>query len=99
MTSEIEQKKHEDLIPKSNELIAFPFASLHFPSGILSIRIEQISELGVQKFRGTGAKEAKEEDSGDLPSAYCEVVINHQRVYKTETKMKSDNPFVRISTL
>jgi len=40
MTSEIEQKKREDLIPKSNELIAFSSASLHFPSGILSIRIE-----------------------------------------------------------
>jgi len=99
MTSEIEQQKQEDLIPKSNELIAFSSASLHFPSGILSIRIEQISELGVQKFRGAGTKEAKEEGADDLPSAYCEVVINHQRVYKTETKMKSDNPFVRVSTL
>jgi len=59
MTSEIEQKKHEDLIPKSNELIAFSSASLHFPSGILSIRIEQISELGVQKFRVPVPKKQK----------------------------------------
>jgi len=97
MTSETEQQTHEDLIPDTNELIASSSASLHFPSGILSIRIEQISELGVQKFRGTGAKEAKEEDADDLPSAYCEVVINHQRIYKTRTIMKSDNPFVCIS--
>ncbi|KAF5343508.1 hypothetical protein D9756_011602 [Leucocoprinus leucothites] len=34
----------------------------------------------------------------DLPSAYCEVVINHQRVYKTRTKMKSNNPFYDAKT-
>ncbi|KAF5349112.1 hypothetical protein D9756_009453 [Leucocoprinus leucothites] len=97
-TSEVEQQKQEDLVSESNNLIASSPPSPYFPSGILSIRIEQISGLGVQNVRETGVKEAEDEDEDDLPSAYCEVVINHQRVYKTRTKMKSNNPFYDAKT-
>lgn len=99
LTSEVEQQKKDDLKRKGDEIIASSRPTPHFPSGILSIRIEQISGLGVHKVQRPGLKEADEcedEDADDLPSAYCTVLINHQRVYKTRTKMKSSNPFVRL---
>lgn len=99
LTSEVEQQKREDLKEKGDQIIVSSRPSTDFPSGILSIRIEQISGLGVQKVKETGVREAEEgedDESDDLPSAYCTVLINHERVYKTRTKMKSSNPFVRL---
>lgn len=98
-TGEIEQQKKEDLKEKSDEIIAGSRPTEDWPSGILSIRIEQIAGLEVEKIKESGVKEGGEdEDSGDLPSAYCTVIVNHQRVYKTRTKMKSDKPFVSYVT-
>ncbi|KAG5722012.1 Meiotically up-regulated gene 190 protein [Termitomyces sp. T112] len=69
-----------------------------WPSGILNIRIEKIEGLAIQKVRKGGNGEGGEDDdTGDLPSPYCTVIINHQRVYKTRTKMKSNNPFYNSS--
>ena len=93
--AEVEQQKKEDLKEKSDEVIAGSKPTEQWPSGILSVRIEQISGLEVDKIRESGVKEdAEEDDEADLPSAYCTIMINHQRVYKTRTKMKSNNPFV-----
>ncbi len=94
LTSEVAQQKKEDLEEKGNDIIASSSPAPGFPSGILSIRIEQISGLGVQKVRETGVSEAEDEDADDLPSAYCTILINHQQVYQTRTKMKSSNPYV-----
>ncbi|KAG6827444.1 hypothetical protein H0H92_011741 [Tricholoma furcatifolium] len=72
---------------------------MDWPSGILSITIEQITGLEVEKPRKSGVKEyGEDEEAEDLPSAYCTVIINHQRVYKTRTKMKANNPFFAAST-
>jgi hypothetical protein len=97
---EAEQQKKEDLKEKSDEIIASTKPTEEWPSGILSIKIEQISGLEVQKIKQSGVKEGGEdEESDDLPSAYCTVIINHQRVYKTRTKLKSNKPFVRRTPL
>lgn len=94
-TEEIEQQKKEDLKEKSDEIIAGSKPTEEWPSGILSFRIEQINGLEVQKIKQSGVEEGGEdEESDDLPSAYCTVIINHQRVYKTRTKLKSNKPFV-----
>lgn len=92
---EVQQQKKEDMKEKSDEIIAGTKPTEEWPSGILSVRIEQITGLELIKVRETGVKEDAEDDAeGDLPSAYCTIIINHQRVYKTRTKMKSNNPFV-----
>ncbi|KAF9457832.1 hypothetical protein BDZ94DRAFT_166478 [Collybia nuda] len=98
-TEEIEQQKKEDLKEKSDEIIASTKPTQEWPSGILSLRIEQINGLEVQKIKQSGVKEGGEdEESDDLPSAYCTVIINHQRVYKTRTKLKSNKPFFDAGT-
>lgn len=35
----------------------------------------------------------EEEEGDDLPSAYCTVILNHQKVFKTRTKPKNSKPF------
>jgi hypothetical protein len=94
-TGEIDQQKKEDFKESSDKIIADSRPSDEWPSGILLVRIEQISGLEIQKIRESGVRENDEDvDSDDLPSAYCTVIINHERVYKTRTKVKSGNPFV-----
>ncbi|KAF8975077.1 hypothetical protein BDQ17DRAFT_307169 [Cyathus striatus] len=104
-TGEIEQQKREDLKMKSDEIITSQPPSEEWPSGIMSIRIEQIRGLEVQHVRESGVREGEEqggegmeEGGGDLPSSYCTVLINDSRVYKTRTKMKSKDPYFNAST-
>ncbi|KAF6745721.1 meiotically up-regulated 190 protein [Ephemerocybe angulata] len=96
---EVKQQKKEDLKERGDEIIAGSAPTNDWPSGILSVRIEQISGLEIEKIRESGVKEEGEEDETDnMPSAYCTVVINHQRVYKTRTKMKNTNPYFDAGT-
>ncbi|RDB18391.1 hypothetical protein Hypma_000357 [Hypsizygus marmoreus] len=96
---EMEQQKREDLKEKSQEIIAGSKPTEEWPSGVLAIKIEQITGLEVRKLHNSEVRESGEdEEAGDLPSAYCTVIINHQRVYKTRTKLKSNKPFFDAST-
>ncbi|CAA7266908.1 unnamed protein product [Cyclocybe aegerita] len=96
---EVERQKKEDLKEKNDEIIARSKPTAEWPSGILSVRIEQITGLEVDKVRESGVREdAEGDEEGDLPSAYCTIIINHQKVYKTRTKMKSSNPFYDAGT-
>ncbi|KAJ6628963.1 hypothetical protein B0H10DRAFT_1990062 [Mycena sp. CBHHK59/15] len=91
---EIAKQKQHDLKDRSDKIIAGSPPTEEWPSGVLSIHIEQIRGLVVQKTRESAVKEeAEDEEDQDLPSAYCTIVINHQRVYKTRTKLKSSKPF------
>ncbi|KAJ7115858.1 hypothetical protein C8R44DRAFT_709280 [Mycena epipterygia] len=96
---EIDKQKQADLKDRSDEIIAGSAPTDEWPSGILSIQIEQIRGLVVQKTRGSAAGEgAEDEEDQDLPSAYCTIILNHQRVYKTRTKLKSNKPFFAAGT-
>jgi len=79
-------------------IIASPPPQNH-PSGILSIQIHQITGLEIEainknKASKHEAQSDEEEEGEDLPSAYCTVILNHQKVYKTRTKPKNSKPFV-----
>lgn len=92
---EIKQLHQADMKEKSDEMIATSKPAVAWPSGILSIRIMQIGGLEIPTIRGSGVSgEEGEGESEDLPSPYCTIVINHQRIYKTRTKMKSNKPYV-----
>ncbi|KAF8216386.1 hypothetical protein K438DRAFT_1703242 [Mycena galopus ATCC 62051] len=97
--AEIEKQKKADLKDRSDEIIAGSPPTDEWPSGILAINIEQIRGLVVQKARGSAAgDETEDEGHQDLPSAYCTVIINHARVYKTRTKLKTNKPFFAAGT-
>ncbi|KAJ6581393.1 hypothetical protein B0H19DRAFT_1115002 [Mycena capillaripes] len=96
---EIKKQKQADMKDRSDEIIAGSPPMEEWPSGILSIQIEQIRGLVVQKTRESAVgDEAEDEGDQDLPSAYCTVIINHARVYKTRTKLKNSKPFFAAST-
>lgn len=64
-----------------------------FPSGVLSIVIHQINNLERQNLAGNSSKEREgqagqdtdepSEQSDNLPSAYCEIILNDDLIYKT----------------
>jgi hypothetical protein len=92
----INRQKREDMKEKTDEIVATTEPTSEWPSGILSIWIEQISGLEIDKGKDSDVREdAEDQEDGNLPSAYCTIILNEQRVYKTRTKMKSNNPFVR----
>jgi len=75
----------------------------NFPSGIVSIIIQDIKHLEFERPLGTFGKtrpfspaqsvgENKDEEGGSLPSAYCTVLVNDSLAFKTRTKVKSSNP-------
>ncbi|KAG7449530.1 uncharacterized protein BT62DRAFT_589849 [Guyanagaster necrorhizus] len=89
------EQQLKDLKEKEDEIIASSKPSDEWLSGILSVSIEQITELEVQKVREGGALETED---GNSPSPYCTIIINHQRAYKTRTKMKTRKPYFNAST-
>ena len=64
-----------------------------YPSGVLSVIVHQINNLERQNLRGTSGSDREgaagqdtdepSEQSGNLPSSYCEIVINDDLIYKT----------------
>lgn len=102
LKAEVEQQKADDMVHESNELIASERPLHDYLSGILSIEIEQITGLEVQQTKSSGVKPEAEQEGGKddkqetdgLPSAYCTVIINDRKAYRTRTKMMDDNPYV-----
>lgn len=97
-SSELKQQKKEDLKDRTNDIISASSPNLNWPSGILNIKIEQIVGLELDGTSKPGVKEEEDdEEAEDLPSAYCTVILNHQKIYKTRTKFKDSKPFVRTT--
>lgn len=100
-TGEIKQQQVADFHAKSQDIINNSVPPSDYPSGILSIQLHQIVGLEYQSLN----KDRKDDDADDLeeddeegadalPSSYCNVIINHTKVYKTRTKPKNSQPFV-----
>ncbi|KAF2108948.1 hypothetical protein BDV96DRAFT_586265 [Lophiotrema nucula] len=97
-SDEVEQQKAQDLKAREDELIIASPPPQHYPSGILSVQIHQITGLeleAINKNKGSKKDSAsdEEEEGDDLPSAYCTIILNHQKVFKTRTKPKNSKPF------
>lgn len=73
-----------------------------YPTGIFSIQIHQITGLEFEKINKTQAEgdegDETEAGSGDLPSSYCTIILNHLTIYRTRTKPKSSTPFFNAGT-
>ena len=100
---ELEQQKHQEFKEMSDAMIISAPPPDGYPSGIFSIQIHQITGLELEKVSKTETDKAKEgndeEEEGEgLPSAYCNVIINHNKVFKTRTKPKNAKPFYNAGT-
>lgn len=74
-----------------------------YPTGIFSIQIHEITGLEFEKISKNRQSQVdgesdEEEGAGDLPSSYCTVILNHQKVFKTRTKPKNAKPFFNAGT-
>ncbi|EKM56362.1 uncharacterized protein PHACADRAFT_172085 [Phanerochaete carnosa HHB-10118-sp] len=79
----------------------------NIPSGILSVTIHQINNLERQDIKGaSGSREGQagqdtsepEEESENLPSSYCEIIVNDDMIYKTRVKQYSSMPYFEAGT-
>ncbi|RPB25083.1 hypothetical protein L211DRAFT_136673 [Terfezia boudieri ATCC MYA-4762] len=78
-----------------------------YPSGILSIQVHNIVSLSVQSPSNTRALNQRigvdtnteeEEESETLPSSYCSIILDHQKIYKTRIKPMTSKPFFNAGT-
>jgi C2 domain len=97
---EISQQKAQDLKEREDTLIISSPPPKEYPSGILSIQIHQITGLELEQLNKNRSNkktlsdsDEEDEDSDDLPSAYCNITLNHTKVFKTRTKPKNAKPF------
>jgi hypothetical protein len=95
---EVEQQKSEDFHTRQDQLIIAAPPSEDYPSGILSIQVHQITGLELEQLNKSrkpeGAQADEEEEQDDsLPSAYCTIILNHKKVFRTRTKPKNSKPF------
>ncbi|KAI4171605.1 MAG: hypothetical protein LQ348_006907 [Seirophora lacunosa] len=86
----------------ADNMIAATSPSQDFPMGILSLQIHQISDLEYEQINKARDEDDTADDtvagSDDLPSSYCTVILNHQKIFKTRTKPKSSEPFFNAAT-
>jgi hypothetical protein len=104
-SKELDQQKVKDYEEREDNLIISSPPPNNYPSGILSIQIHNITGLELERLRKNRSqddteadKEDEAEEAGDLPSSYCTVILNHQKIYKTRTKPKNAKPFFNAST-
>jgi len=101
---ELEQQKAHDYKERENALINSSPPPGEYPSGILSIEIHSITGLELQRLRKprddeeAAAAEDEAEVADDLPSSYCTIILNHQKIFKTRTKPKNSKPFFNAGT-
>jgi len=102
---EVQQQKAQDYKELEDDMIisAAPPGE-DFVSGILSVQIHNITGLETQRLNKSTdeAKEDKEateeEHSDDMPDSYCNIVLNHTKVYRTRIKPKNSKPFFNAGT-
>ncbi|KAG9246427.1 hypothetical protein BJ878DRAFT_496988 [Calycina marina] len=105
-TKELKQQKAQDYKEREDSLIcASPPDSQH-SSGILSIQIHNITGLEIQSLQKRDRhnkddgedREDEADQSTDLPSSYCAIILNHKKIFMTRTKPKNAKPFFNAGT-
>ncbi|TKA60971.1 hypothetical protein B0A49_12067 [Cryomyces minteri] len=102
-SDELEQQKAQDFKARQDQFAISSPPPEGYPSGIFSIQIHQITGLEIGKNnkdrddKADGASD--EEETGEsLPSAYCTIILNQQKIFKTRTKPKNSKPFFNAGT-
>lgn len=102
-SKEANQQKTQDYQERENALICAAAPDPKYPSGILSIQIHNITGLEVESLQKKDkdnelSREDEAEQSDDLPSSYCTIILNHSKIYMTRTKPKNAKPFFNAGT-
>ncbi len=97
---EISQQKAQDLKVREDKMIISAPPPHDYPTGIFSIQIHNIMGLEFEKTNRVEQEDGDdtEEGSNELPSSYCSVILNHQKIFKTRTKPKNSKPFFNAGT-
>jgi hypothetical protein len=101
-SKETTQQKVQDYKEQEDALICASPPDSYYPAGILSVQLHNITGLEVESLQKQ-EKEAEDredeaEQSDDLPSSYCTIILNHKKVYRTRTKPKNSKPFFNAGT-
>ncbi|GAA5923396.1 uncharacterized protein JCM15063_003634 [Sporobolomyces koalae] len=80
----------------------------NYPSGVLSVIVHNILSLERQNLKGASGKSREGEAGQDtdeaaeqgqnLPSSYCEIVVNDDLIFKTRSKKYSNCPYFEAGT-
>lgn len=101
---ELHQQRVQDYAELEDNMIISAPPPQGFPSGILSVQIHNITGLEVQKLRkrdnknGDSDIEEETETDDDMPDSYCNIILNHKKIYRTRTKPKNSKPFFNAGT-
>ncbi|EMC91278.1 hypothetical protein BAUCODRAFT_80682 [Baudoinia panamericana UAMH 10762] len=95
---ELKQQEAQEMKARQDAMIISAPPPEGYNSGIFSIQIHQITGLEFEhrnkEKADAQADDFDEDEEGDqLPSAYCTVIVNHEKVFKTRTKPKNAKPF------
>jgi hypothetical protein len=101
---ELHQQRVQDYAELEDNMIISAPPPQDFPSGILSVQIHNITGLEVQKLRKRDSKngdsdiDEETETDDDMPDSYCNIILNHKKIYRTRTKPKNSKPFFNAGT-
>lgn len=103
VSDELRQQEAQDGKELEDMMIISAPPAEEFPSGILGIQIHNIMGLEVAKLNRSRSGEGEDredeaEQSGELPDSYCNVILNHKKIYRTRTKPKNAKPFFNAGT-
>ncbi|KAK0970583.1 hypothetical protein LTR91_015877 [Friedmanniomyces endolithicus] len=95
---ELTQQRAQEKRSREDAMIISAPPPHDLPSGIFSIQIHQITGLELQTLNKpfpdhSGEHYDNAETGDEMPSAYCTVMINHSKVFRTRTKPKNARPF------
>ncbi|KAI9171806.1 hypothetical protein HJFPF1_01297 [Paramyrothecium foliicola] len=96
--NELEQQRAQELKAEEDAMMISAPPPDGYPSGIFSLQIHNIVGLELGRLNKQSAQKdaeaSDEEETGDgLPSAYCTVIVNHRKTFKTRTKPQNSKPF------
>lgn len=101
---ELHQQRIQDYAEIENDMIISAPPDEGYPSGILSVQIHNITGLEIQKLqkpnKGGEESDADEETEtdDDMPDSYCNIILDHKKIYRTRTKPKNSKPFFNAGT-
>lgn len=101
---ELHQQRVQDYAELEDNMIMSAPPSHDFVSGILSMQIHNITGLEIQKLQkqdkgdDESQGDAENESDDDMPDSYCNIHLNHKKIYRTRTKPKNCKPFFNAGT-